>query len=64
MSRSRTVHLTLCQQEIKVHNSAEDKNLERRNVERSVLRNLKIANIKMTKDELFDGFIIDFFYFL
>ena len=37
-------------------------NLERRNVERSVFRNFKIANIKMTKDELFDSFIIEFFF--
>ena len=35
-------------------------NLERRNVERSIFRNLKIANTEMTKDELFDSFIIEF----
>ena len=34
--------------------------LERRNVERPIFRNLKIANIKITKDELFDGFIFEF----
>ena len=32
-------------------------NLERRNVERPIFRNFKIANIKITKDELFDHFI-------
>ena len=37
-------------------------NLERRNVERSIFRNF-IANIKMTKDELFDSFIVEFIFF-
>ena len=37
-------------------------NLERRNVERSIFRNLKIANIKITKDELFDSFINEFIF--
>ena len=32
-------------------------NLEGRNVERPIFRNFIIANIKMTKDELFDNFI-------
>ena len=35
-------------------------NLERRNVERTIFRNFKIANIKRTKDELFDYFIFEF----
>ena len=35
-------------------------NLERANVERSIIRNLKIANIKIMKDELFDNFIFEF----
>ena len=35
-------------------------NLERRNVEPPIFRNLKITNTKMTKDELFDSFI--FYY--
>ena len=35
-------------------------NLERRNVERPIFRNSKIANIKITKDESFDNFIIEF----
>ena len=35
-------------------------NLERRNVERPIFRNFKIANIKITKDELFDSFISEF----
>ena len=35
-------------------------NLERRNVERPIFRNLKMANIKITKDELFDNFIFEF----
>ena len=34
--------------------------LERRNVERPIFRNFKIANIKITKDELFDNFIFEF----
>ena len=40
----------------------EGQNLERRNVERSVFRNFKIANIKMRKDELFDNSIVEFFF--
>ena len=35
-------------------------NLERRHVERPIFRNFKIANIKITKDELFDSFIFEF----
>ena len=31
-------------------------NLEQRNVERRIFRNLKITNIKIAKDELFDYF--------
>ena len=38
------------------------RNFERRNVERLALRNFKIANIKITKDELFDSFIIGFIF--
>ena len=37
-------------------------NLERRNVERSMFWNFKISDIKITKDELFDIFIFDFFF--
>ena len=37
-------------------------NLERQNVERSIFRNFEIANIKITKDELIDSFIFDFFF--
>ena len=39
-------------------------NLERRNVERPIFRNFKIANIKITKDELFDSFIFEFIFSL
>ena len=40
-------------------------NLKRRNVERPIFWNLKIANIKITKHELFDNFIFESnFYFL
>ena len=42
----------------------EGQNLERRDVERPIFRNFKIANIKMTKLELFDGFIVEFFIFI
>ena len=35
-------------------------NLERRNVERVIFRNFKIANIKITNYELFDSFICEF----
>ena len=38
----------------------EDQNFEQRNVERPLFRNFKIANIKTTKDELFDNFIFEF----
>ena len=34
--------------------------LKRRNVERPIFRNFEIANIKITKDELFDSFIFEF----
>ena len=34
-------------------------NLEQRNGGRPIYRNFKIANIKITKDELFDNFIFE-----
>ena len=34
--------------------------MERRNVQQPIFRNFTIANIKMTKDEVFDNFIIEF----
>ena len=37
-------------------------NLKRRNVG-PTFRNFKIANIKITKDELFHGFIFEFIFF-
>ena len=37
-------------------------NLERRNVERPVFRNFEIANIRITKDQLFDNFIFKLFF--
>ena len=40
------------------------RNLEQRNVERSIFRNFKISNIKITKHELFDSFIIEFIFFI
>ena len=39
-------------------------NLERRNVERLVFRNFKIANIKIKKGELFDNLILELFFFI
>ena len=39
-------------------------NLERRNVERPIFWNFTIANIKITKDELFDNFIFEFIFFI
>ena len=39
-----------------------DQNLERRNVEQPVFRNLEIANIEIKKDELFDNFIFKLFF--
>ena len=44
----------------KVTFSGEGQNLERQNVERSIFRNFEIANIKTTKDELFDSFNFEF----
>ena len=35
-------------------------NLDRRNVEWPIFRNFKITNIKIKKDELFEGFILQF----
>ena len=40
--------------------TAGGRNLEQWNVERPIFRNFKIANIKITKDELFDNFIFEF----
>ena len=37
-------------------------NFERRNVERLKFRNFKVGNIKITNDELFDSFIIEFIF--
>ena len=37
-------------------------NFERRNVERLQFRNFTVANSKITKDELFDSFIIEFIF--
>ena len=37
-------------------------NFKRRNVERLKFRNFKVTNIKITKDELFDSFIIEFVF--
>ena len=39
-------------------------NLERRNVERPIFQNVKIKNIKITKDQLFDSFIFEFIFSL
>ena len=39
-------------------------NFERRNVERPIFRNFKIENIKITKHELFHGFIFKFIVFI
>ena len=39
-------------------------NLERRNVERPIFRNFKIMNNKITNDELFDNFILEFIFLL
>ena len=36
--------------------------MERRNVERVIFQNFKIANIKTTKDELFDSFIFELIF--
>ena len=38
-------------------------NLEQLNVERSIFWNFKIANIKITEDVLFHGFIFEFMFF-
>ena len=37
-------------------------NFERRNLERPIFRNCRIVNIKITKDELFDRFIMEFIF--
>ena len=39
-------------------------NLERWNVERPIFRNFKITNIKITKDELYDSFSVEFTFSL
>ena len=38
-------------------------NLKRRNIEWFIFRNFKFSNIKITKDELFDSFIIELIFF-
>ena len=40
----------------------EVQNLEWSNVERPILRNFKITNIKIAKEELFDDFIFNLFF--
>ena len=37
-------------------------NSERRNIERPIFRNFKIANIEITKDKLFDSFSFEFIF--
>ena len=37
-------------------------NLERRNVERPIYRNFKIANIQIMKNELLDSFIFEWIF--
>ena len=37
-------------------------NFQRRNAERLTFRSFKIANIEITKDEIFDSFIIKFIF--
>ena len=39
-----------------------DQNFQRRNVEQLIFRNFKIANIKISEDELFDYFIYEFIF--
>ena len=39
-------------------------NLEPRNVERSIFRNFKIANIKIAKNEFFNSYIVEFIFFI
>ena len=39
-------------------------NFERRNVERKIFRNFKIANMKITKIELFESFIFEFIFLI
>ena len=34
--------------------------MKQKNLERAIFRNFKIANIKITKDQLFDHLIFDF----
>ena len=43
---------------------AAGQNLERKNVELPIFRNLKITNIQITKDELFDSFIFELIFSL
>ena len=38
------------------------RNLERRNMERPICRNLKIANITIAKDEFLDSFFFQFIF--
>ena len=37
-------------------------NSKQRNVERPIFRNFYITNIKITKDDLFDNFIFEFYF--
>ena len=41
-----------------------DQNLKRRKGARPIFRNFEIANTKMKKDELFDNFIFELFFFI
>ena len=40
------------------------RNLERRNLERPIFQDFKIANIKIKKDKLFDIFILEFIFLI
>ena len=46
----------------KIHNWGGGQNFERRNVKRLIFPNSKIANIKITKNDLFDSFNIKFIF--
>ena len=47
---------------IAMHISGEGQHLEQTNIERPILQNFQILNIKRTNDELFDFFIFKFIY--
>ena len=58
-NKARQKTIKECKTDTHTEKKGGGQNLKRQNLERAILRNFKIANIKITKDELFDNFICE-----